>query len=71
MIEIEMTEFLKVPVFDNFDNVSGSVGTYFLTGEKVSNQRHKKKPGQTVTLYKIIDKTPNSVVYMPVYLKLK
>lgn len=65
-----MINFQKIPEIEEVEELKGSDFTFgymFLMGESMIKQKYKKRPGDEVTIYKIIRNDENGIMYIPEY----
>lgn len=63
--------FQQLKEVDKFTLDNLEEGEYFLMGESMIEQKHKKKPGKVVVFYQVIKKQNKRVSYRQVFEKLE
>lgn len=70
---MKVSEFKKLKEFEDIINIDGEEGDLFLAGEHMVEQKETKKPGDSVSVYKIfhINKREGTINYILQTMKLE
>ena len=64
------SEFSRLPEFKDNEEINIKIGEYFLSGDRVIKQKYEKKPGDIVTVYKLVKKTKKDTSYIAEMIRL-
>lgn len=65
MKDREFQNLKEVRKESDFDNIKK--GDFFLYGDSIIEQKHKKKENQQITYYQMVKKEGKTINYRPVY----
>jgi len=70
---MKVSEFQKLKEFENITDVDGKEGDLVLAGEHMVEQKETKKPGDSISVYKIfyINKKEGTINYILQTMKLE
>ena len=68
--KIKMEVFQRLPEIEDIQEINNknfNKGDLFLAGESIIEQKNTKDCGDYVTIYKITEKSGDSIIYVPDY----